>query len=175
MEDQELVRQIISCRQTRCYADIVGRYSGTVFSKTIGIVKRRDLAAEITQQTFVKAYMNLGDWRGGPSIGPWLTAIAAHLALNALDKEQRHRQVPITCEPVAEDYSPEREQRLQSMEAAVRQLPEHDRQLIEQHYYQRLSTKEIARQTGLTQANVLVRLHRIRERLRNILKQETDE
>lgn len=70
MEDQELVRQIISHRQTRCYADIVSRYSGMVFSKALGVVKRRDLAAEITQQTFVKAYTRLGDWRGGASIGP---------------------------------------------------------------------------------------------------------
>lgn len=34
---------------------------------------------------------------------------------------------------------------------------------------------EIARALGLTQANVLVRLHRIRERLRNTLKQQADE
>lgn len=175
MEDQELVRQIISHRQTRCYADIVSRYSGMVFSKALGVVKRRDLAAEITQQTFVKAYTRLGDWRGGASIGPWLTVIAMHLALNALDQERRRRQVSIADEPVADEYSPEREQRLQNLEAAVRQLPEHDRQIIERHYYRRQNTDEIARALGLTQANVLVRLHRIRERLRNTLKQQADE
>jgi RNA polymerase sigma-70 factor (ECF subfamily) len=59
------------------------------------------------------------------------------------------------------------------MEKAVETLPEQDRQLIRMHYYQQVKTDEIARQTGLSQSNVLVRLHRIRDKLRKMMSSES--
>jgi RNA polymerase sigma-70 factor (ECF subfamily) len=58
------------------------------------------------------------------------------------------------------------------MEQAIGQLPEQDQTIIRLHYYQQQKTDEIAQQTGLSQSNVLVRLHRIRDRLRRSLGAE---
>ena len=55
------------------------------------------------------------------------------------------------------------------MEQAIGELPEQDRTIIQMHYYEHCKTDDIARATGLSQSNVLVRLHRIRERLRKAL------
>ena len=55
------------------------------------------------------------------------------------------------------------------MEAAIAALPEQDQQLLRLHYYEQLKTADIARRTGISQSNVLVKLHRIRERLKDIL------
>lgn len=140
-----------------------------VFSKALGIVKREELAKEIAQQTFVRAYERLAYWRGD-SLGPWLAAIAMHLALNELEHEKRLVQ----SVPVADEYDPEREVLLQRMEQAIELLPEQDRQIIRLHYYEQKKTDEIARFTGLTQTNVLVRLHRIRERLRRTLGEDEE-
>ena len=72
-------------------------------------------------------------------------------------------------------YSAEHEEMLVRMERAIDRLPDADRRLIELHYYKHLSTKEIAADTGLSMANVLVRLHRIRERLKKQIENERDE
>ena len=61
------------------------------------------------------------------------------------------------------------------MERAISTLPEAERRLIEMYYNRQLSTKDIAATTGMTQANVLVKLHRIRERLKKIMENESDE
>lgn len=79
-------------------------------------------------------------------------------------------------EACADDkYSEEREARLYKMERAISTLPEAERRLIEMYYNRQLSTKDIAATTGMTQANVLVKLHRIRERLKKIMENESDE
>lgn len=169
MTDRELANKVLREHNQQCFAEIVRRYSGMVFSKALGIVKREELAKEIAQQTFVRAYERLAYWRGD-SLGPWLAAIAMHLALNELEHEKRLVQ----SVPVADEYDPEREVLLQRMEQAIELLPEQDRQIIRLHYYEQKKTDEIARFTGLTQTNVLVRLHRIRERLRRTLGEDEE-
>lgn len=167
MTDRELANKVLHDGDQQSFAEIVSRYSGMVFSKALAVVHREELAKEVAQQTFIRAYERLAYWRKD-SLGPWLAAIAMHTALNELERERRQaRPVPAT-----DDYDPDREALLQRMEQAVGQLPEQDQTIIRLHYYEQQKTDEIARQTGLSQSNVLVRLHRIRDRLRQALAVE---
>lgn len=176
MEDKSLVRQILQSGDSRPFAQLMQRYSGMVFSKAIGMVRSEELAAEVTQQTFIKAYDRLDTW-SGEHLGPWLITIAMHTALNLLDKERRRRtssldDVQETADRPTDTYSAEREEQLQRMERAIAQLSDTDRQILELHYYQQMKTDAIARHIGLTQSNVLVRLHRIRERLKTLMQHD---
>ena len=178
MTDRELAQQVIQGSHG-AFAEIVHRYSGMVFSKALGVMHSEEGASEVMQQTFVHAYEAIDAWRG-TELAPWLTAIAVHTALKLLDKERRRRTTSLDDLPggvrgsfLAEtSYSEEHEARLQQMEAAIAVLPEQDQQLLHLHYYEQQKTADIARRTGLSQSNVLVRLHRIRERLKNILTHE---
>ena len=185
MTDRELAQEVTLHGSHKAFAEIVHRYSSMVFSKAIGVMHSEDGAAEVTQQTFVRAYEHLDAWRG-TQLGPWLSAIATHTALKLLDKERRRltssldalSSIALSDSPsialgdsVAEStpYSDEHEARLQQMEAAIASLPEADQQLLRLHYYEQQRTADIARQTGLSQSNVLVKLHRIRERLKKLM------
>lgn len=185
MTDRELAQEVTLHGSHKAFAEIVHRYSSMVFSKAIGVMHSEDGAAEVTQQTFVRAYEHLDAWRG-TELGPWLSAIATHTALKLLDKERRRPTTSLDALPsislsdspsialgdsVAEStpYSDEHEARLQQMEAAIASLPEADQQLLRLHYYEQQRTADIARQTGLSQSNVLVKLHRIRERLKKLM------
>jgi RNA polymerase sigma-70 factor (ECF subfamily) len=179
MTDRELTYQVTQRGSHKAFAEIVHRYSAMVFSKALGVTHSEGGAAEVTQQTFVRAYENLDTWRG-TELGPWLVAIAAHTALKHLDKERRRRTTSLDDIPKASlgdsatdsTYSEEHEARLQQMEAAIASLPEADQQLLRLHYYEQQRTADIARQTGLSQSNVLVKLHRIRERLKKLMTHE---
>ena len=170
MTDRELANKVLRDNDQRCFAEIVRRYSGMVFSKTLSVVRREELAKEVTQQTFIRAYERLAYWRND-SLGPWLVTIAIHTALDELERERKTRGSNIPSATTSE-YDAEHEALLQRMEKAVDTLPEQDRQLIRLHYYQRVKTEEIARQTGLSQSNVLVRLHRVRDKLRKMMSSE---
>lgn len=182
MTDKELAQEVVLHGSHKAFAEIVHRYSGMVFSKALGVMHTEEGAAEVTQQTFVRAYESIDAWRG-TNLAPWLTAIATHTALKLLDKERRRRTTPIDTLPatalgdsVAESpYSEEHETRLQQMEVAIAQLSEQDQLLLRLHYYDQCRTADIARQTGLSQSNVLVKLHRIRERLKKAMTHERND
>lgn len=171
MDDRKLVEEILEQGRTAYFSEIVKRYSGMVYSKALSVVHREELAAEVTQATFVKAYEQLAVWHG-QRMGPWLMAIAMHTALHILEKERTRRGQPAEelSDRLADRYDNEHEEMIQRMEEAISQLTEGERQLIDLHYYQQKKTEEIARQMGISQSNVLVRLHRIREKLRERLK-----
>ena len=182
MTDRELTYQVTQRGNQKAFAEIVHRYSGMVFSKALGVIHTEEGAAEVTQQTFVRAYENLDAWRG-TELGPWLTAIAAHTALKFLDKERRRRTSSLDDLPgrvlggipAESSYSEEHEARLQQMESAIAALPESDQLLLRLHYYDGCKTADIARRTGLSQSNVLVKLHRIRERLKTLMNHEPND
>ncbi|MBE6264526.1 MAG: RNA polymerase sigma factor [Prevotella sp.] len=176
MEDKEIIERIIKHGDTKCYAEIVKRYSGTIYSKVLRLVKQSDMAKDITQQAFIRAYSNLDTWRGG-ALGGWINAIAMHLALNHLSKMQRQRTDSIEDKPLpdmSDDYSEERENMLSAMDRAIERLPEIDRQIIMLHYYKSKKTSEIATILNLSNSNVLVKLHRIREQLKKEIEYERD-
>lgn len=174
MDDKELIMRIRH-GDSRLFATVVESHSAAVFSKVLSLVKRNDLAQEITQQTFIRVYSRLDDWRG-QSLSAWITAIAMHLALNALDKERRHRMETLdertACQ--GEEYSDERELMLQRLEFAVSQLCPTDRAIVRLHYYEKRKVDVVADRLGMTKGNVLVRLHRIREQLKRKLSDGND-
>ncbi|MDD4759534.1 MAG: RNA polymerase sigma factor [Bacteroidaceae bacterium] len=171
MKDKELVIRI---RQgnSEYFREIVQKYNGMMFSKVLSLVHHEDVAAEITQQAFIKGYENLSCWTG-ETLGGWLLTIAYHLALNVIEEERRTRKEDLeNVNLVEETYSEEHEQLLQKMEKAIDSLPELDKTILKLHYYQHKLTNDIATVLGLSQANVLMRLHRIRERLKKQLENE---
>ena len=150
------------------------KYGSTVYAKALAIIKDAEEAKEIAQQTFVKAYQQLEDWQG-TQLGPWLVAIACHLSLNALEKAKRKHSVDAEQVQIPDEaYSEEREERLQRMEKAIGELPPQDQQIIRLYYYNKVKTEDIAQALHLSQSNILVCLHRIRERLKKQLQNEKD-
>lgn len=175
MTDRELVHRITQRGDKGLFAEVVRRHSGMVFNRAMGVVHREELAAEVTQQTFVKAYEQLPLWRGN-DLAAWLSIIAVHTALHIVEKEKRHRGRPAEemADVLPDSFDREHEERLQRMEQAIGELSEADQRLIRLHYYEQRRTADIAEMTGLTQQNVLVRLHRIRERLKERLRNRKD-
>jgi RNA polymerase sigma-70 factor (ECF subfamily) len=144
MEEKELVERILQRGDTKYFDEIVKRYSGPVFSKALRVLKREDLAKDITQQAFIRAYTNLDSWRGG-SLGAWITAIAMYLSLNTLDKLRRHRMESIedtSFKDSPQEYSDEHEQLIQAMDEAIESLPSNDRAIIRLHYYEGKKQKQ---------------------------------
>ncbi|MBQ7631692.1 MAG: sigma-70 family RNA polymerase sigma factor [Paludibacteraceae bacterium] len=181
LSDIELIRQVLHENDSRAFGALMERYTARVLGAALRIVKDEENAAEVTQMAFIQAYKQLDSWRG-ENFGAWVTIIANHIALRLLERENRFRtgvsqsfgsdEIEKMADIPDEGYDEEKEQRLQSLEEAVNQLPEGDRQIIQWHYYENVPLAEIAARLGQTENNVKVRVFRIRERLKRKVKGE---
>lgn len=170
MNDLQIVERILNRREKNLFAVVVAKYSALVYSKALVILRDEELAKDVSQQAFIKAYTNLDSWNGDESLAPWLSVIASHMAVNMLDKVKRRNNAPLS-EDIAEedDFSEEHEERFACLRRAIRFLPPQERDIIRLHYDKNMKTGEIAEKLGLSPSNVLVRLHRIREKLKNMI------
>jgi len=174
LTDIELIREVLHDSNAHAFETLMKRYSSQVYGAALRLVKDEENAQEVTQMAFIQAYRQLDSWRS-ENFGAWVTIIANHIALRMLEKEKRRAIDDLTIDDlqlIDETYDEQKEQRLQSLEAAVAQLPEADRQIIQWHYYEDIPLQTVAQRLGQTENNIKVRIFRIRERLKKTLENE---
>ena len=171
--DIELIHEVLHDSNARAFETLMKRYTSQVYGAALRLLKDENNAQEVTQMAFIQAYRQLDSWRS-ENFGAWVTIIANHIALRLLEKEKRRQTEPLdeNTDPPDDSYDEFKEQCLQSLEAAVAQLPETDRQIIQWHYYEGVTLQTIAQRLGQTENNIKVRIFRIREKLKRRIEDE---
>ncbi len=126
------------------------------------------MAEDAVQETFLKAYRALENFRGEAGEKTWLTRIAINTCKDMLRSGWfRHMDRRVTAEtlPARQEADPYHRE----VAAAVMNLPRKLREVILLYYYSGLNTLEIAETLKITQPAVTGRLKRARERLKTDL------
>src|SRR6266542_4335624 len=79
--DQSLVQRYIGGDES-AFIEIIERYRTKIFTVTLGLLRNRADAEEITQDTFIRAHRGLAKFRGDSSLATWLYRIAINLSRN---------------------------------------------------------------------------------------------
>jgi RNA polymerase sigma-70 factor (ECF subfamily) len=132
-----------------------------------------DQAADAVQAAWIKAWRRLHTVRDEDRVRPWLLAVTANVARDALRHRRRHHAVPLSIdvEGSATD-DPEGTINLVDLERVLRGLRPDERALLSLRYAGGLDSGEIAAQLGLTASGVRTRLFRLVQRLRTDLADE---
>ncbi len=176
--DAEVIRQTLN-GNTAAYAQLVERYKQMVFSLIGKVVGNREQAEELAQDTFLKAYKSLAGFRSTSQFSTWLYRIAYNTAISHSRKKQQYF-VPLNeqVEKSADDEADEQEKDSHDTQLArllqlVDELPVDEAALLRLFYWASKSVKEVAEITGNSEANVKVKLHRIRTKLGAGIAQHT--
>ena len=139
--------------------------------RRVGSVDELD---ELVQQTFLHLHRSRRDFRAGALLRPWLYTICLNVCRHHLRKRRRsgarielHDGVTPTV-PAHDIVADEDARRVR---AALAELPEHERLVIELHWLQGLGFKEVAVVVGAGLSAVKVRAHRGYKRLRVALSE----
>ncbi len=72
----------------KAYRELLGRYQRPVFSLVYRMVRDRELAEDIAQETFVKVFNHLGSYNPKYKFSSWIFKIASNLAIDHLRKKE---------------------------------------------------------------------------------------
>ena len=86
--DAELVRAVCE-GDLPAFEVIVRRFNRLMFRTARGIVRDDRLAQDVMQETYLRAFLSLGTWRGEAALSTWLVRIAIHVALDAQHRQAR--------------------------------------------------------------------------------------
>jgi len=153
------------------YKKFYAEYKHKLFSYLLYKSGDHDVAKDITQESFVRHFQHYGR---DAVISPALLFTIARNALTDHHRYRRRFQLVETSEPetaVNETGFPEDREQSERIHAALKKLPEKDRELLSLAVGG-VPYREIAEIFAISEANVKVRVHRIRVRLRAILQNE---
>ncbi len=168
------------------FEELLGRLEPRVFTLAMRLLRHRQDAEDVTQQTLVKLIENLEQFRGESSVSTWVLRITTNLAISAMRKRKplqalwgdaggENNEPPLSRPQFIAQWRNDPAELAgdaeirQLLDVALDDLDPKYRAVFTLRDIEQLSTRETAELLGITENNVKVRLLRARLQLRERL------
>jgi len=173
--DGLLVRQTLAGNR-RSFDDLIRRYQRQAVAVAYRLLGNTHDALEVTQEAFLKAFMNLATLQKPEAFGGWLMRIVANLSLNCRRGRKIRGQLPLdeiipaaamTADPGRQMQSSEMGARLRQ---ALAQLPQKQRLALTMFTIDEMPQKQIAETLGCSVEAVKWHVFQGRRKMRELMK-----
>ncbi len=173
--DQDVISRILAGERD-AFAMLIGRYSDPLYRHALGMTGSPDVAEDILQTSFIKAYHHLGEVRG--RFDAWLFRIVANGCKDWLKNIRRtHLSYDEDDQPstyASPDEDLDRTELRQDLDSALAQLAPSLREAFIMKHVEGRSYEEMADLLGTTVGALKMRVHRAREALQTLLEEKYD-
>ncbi|PAP94430.1 RNA polymerase subunit sigma [Mesorhizobium wenxiniae] len=176
--EMQLVSRALA-REGGAFRTIIKTHNQRLYRIARSVVRNDSEAEDIVQEAYVRAFAQLGDFRGESSLATWLSRIVINEALGRLRKRRRTVAMPQSLQaeiikfPLNPSDDPERtmaqRQILELVERATDRLPDVYRTVFVARVIEGLSIDETAALLDVRPETVKTRLHRARALVRKAL------
>lgn len=175
--DEDLIARARSGDE-RAFTTLVRRYEGQVAATVIGMLGPGPEADDVGQETFIRFYNHMDQFRGEARLGTYLTRIAINQSLKALRKRKRrfsrlfsrdNEEVKIDEPSTDGDDALEGRERAALVYKALQHLSDKHRAVVVLRMLEGYSTKETARILDIPEGTVMSRLYRAMDQLEDRL------
>jgi RNA polymerase sigma-70 factor, ECF subfamily len=166
------------------FEELVTKYDRRLFRIAYGVTHNREDAEDVVQESFLKAYQHLADFRGASQLSTWLIRITVNEALTKLRKRRTAREVSVDADFEADsdmrplevvDWAPNPEQSYRASElreiltGILEELEPVSRTVFVLRDIEGLTTDETTAAMNMSISAVKARLWRVRLQIRQRL------
>lgn len=156
------------------------RYQDKIYGYLLRMTRNRDLAADATQETFIRGFKGLAKYEEKNRFKSWLYRIAHNEGNRILARQSGQPDtgvdetiigtIPDTSPQPGESYA--QAQLTMSLQQALRLLPAEMQTVVHLRVREDLSFREIAEITGVPLNTTLGRMHNAKKKLKELMAQE---
>jgi len=181
LPDQHYIDKILQ-GETNAFAVLADRYKDMIFTLALKMIKNREEAEEVAQDTFIKIYNSLGKFKGDSKFSTWIYKIAYNTCLDRLKKNKKEDNT-ISIDEFSSHLiktmdnalsALEEKERKQTIQNCLNLLPSEENFLLTLFYFEDQNLEEIGKIMSITANNVKVKLFRSRQKLAVILKKQLE-
>lgn len=154
-EDRRLVERLRTPGQCRAaFNEVISRYSQPLYATIRRLVQDHDDTNDLLQNTFLKAWGSLENFRGDARLSTWLYKIAVNEALTFLARERKRNHLSLDDQQqtlsatIAADTHIDGDRALQLLRQAIATLPEKQRLVFNMRYYDEMKYEDISEVLG---------------------------
>ncbi len=174
-DDHSIIKKVLD-GDVEAFAHIVKRHQQTIFNLAFQMTGREEDARDLTQEIFLRAYLNLDKADSHYKFFSWLYRLGMNHTINHLRQRKPYERIEdmeISDRHVRNETADLMEER-RNVRKAIRKLKPKYRLLIVMKYYSALSYDQMSSITGIPENRVKSRLFEARLMLRDILKSSSD-
>lgn len=148
----ERLRQPESCRDA--FNEVIRCYSEPLYWQIRRMVENHDDAADVLQNTFLKAWQSIENFRGDAKLSTWLYKIAANESISHLSRERKRLNISIDEEEsylidlIEADEWTDGDEIALKLRKAVASLPEKQRLVFNMKYYDEMKYERMSEILG---------------------------
>lgn len=175
--DNNYIKKVIA-GDTNAFRYLVEKYQVKALAVALSVVHNQEVARDVVQEAFVKAYKNLESFRGDAAFSTWLMRIVVNESIKILRRQKRQQESEKEIEALQEPFLNESLQALKAEEQqkyiqdVFRKLPEREALVLQLFYLEDLNLKEMEEVLELNADHIKVLLHRSRKRFYQLLQKE---
>ncbi len=154
-DKQELIEQLRDPKQCRAaFSQVIREYSEPLYRQIRHLVQNHDDANDILQNTFMKAWQNLENFRGDAKLSTWLYKIAVNESVSFLAKERKRLNISlddqssVLAQSIEADEHIDGDRLAQTLRKAVASLPEKQRLVFTMKYYDEMKYEQMSEILG---------------------------
>lgn len=164
------------------FEEIYVQYQTKIYSFLYKLCGDAQLAEELTQETFYRAFVSFAKYKGNSSMFTWLAAIAKYTYFGYLKKERQSRDA-IRLEDVvdfyiAQEYQDSAEDQMlrkeitEKVREVLKELPQKNLEVVALRIYAEMSFKQVAETMGVSESSAKVLYFRAKNMLKERLQNE---
>ena len=175
MNEASLVQTVEAAQagDERAFEALFRAHRDTIFSIAMHYLRDRDVAEDVTQDAFVRAWDRLPKLREPAAFGGWLRAMTINMVRDHFRSKRDEAPLDDQNPPASDDDGPdssvEQDEQQNAVREAILGLPDHQRVIVSMHYLEGRNVQEIMELMDLPKGTVVSRLSRGRENLRRRL------
>jgi RNA polymerase sigma factor (sigma-70 family) len=184
MTDQELIQNIAKPELNRqAFNHILEKYQKKIYWHIRKMVIDHDDADDVTQETFIKVWSNLGSFRADSQLYTWIYRIATNECLNFLAKKKKHFAHRVPWASDINDWNdiiPDQDSNplldgdaIQiKLQKALLTLPDKQRLVFNMKYFDEMQYNEIAKITGTSEGALKASYHIAAKKIEEFLNKD---
>lgn len=179
--DETKILQLLLREETRRegFAMMVSQYSEMLYWKIRGMVLSHDDADDILQNTFLKAWRSIGEFRGQSRLSTWLYRIAINESLDFIRHQKSQQAVRTDVDvSVANTLMADRyfdgDRTHALLEGAIATLPDVQRTVFNMRYFDEMKYSEISSVLGTSEGALKASYHIAVQKISDYVKKHSD-
>lgn len=174
--DQELVRLILETTKKEYFEMLYDRYATFVYNKCFWFVHNEEEAKDLTQEIFIKIYLNLSKFKGNSKLSTWIYAITVNTCIEYARKKRNHplmmseeefgsKRLELGFDSEMPSYSEVLEDNYSRLQKIMNEIPPEERALLLMKYQDNLPISKIVEVLNVTESAVKMRLLRAKQKI----------
>ncbi len=181
IKEEEIIA-LMSAKQSREKGVrlMMDAYQSRLYWHIRRLIVDHDLAQDVLQDTFIKAYQNFHQFKQDSQLYTWLYRIATNEALQQLNKLKKMQRTDEDAtyylqNLVAENASHEAEEIQMLLQKAIQSLPEKQKLVFNMRYYDDLSYEEISKILDMSVGTLKTNYHYAKQKVEDYIKENYNE